>query len=120
MTRWKSRPAINGIRVYDADGAPLDPDNSTVVRERISLEKADPNILRNEITTIDDALTRPWTVTRTYRRHPAVWNDYVCAATNEHLAIGHDDYLLSADGLLIAVKKRQRPPDLRYFDEPQP
>jgi len=47
MTRWKSRPAINGIRVYDADGAPLDPDNSTVVRERISLEKADPNILRN-------------------------------------------------------------------------
>jgi len=71
--------------VYDADGAPLDPDNSTVVRERISLEKADPNILRNEITTIDDALTRPWTVTRTYRRHPAVWNEYVCAATNEHL-----------------------------------
>jgi len=72
MTRWKSRPAINGIRVYDADGAPLDPDNSTVVRERISLEKADPNIPRHEITTIDDALTRPWMVTRTYRRHTSV------------------------------------------------
>ena len=111
---------INGVRVYDSDGAPLDPDNSTIVRERISLDKADPNILRNEIITIDHALTRPWRVTRSYRRHPAVWNEYVCAATNEHVAIGQDDYLLSADGLLMPVKKGQRPPDLRYFDEPQP
>jgi hypothetical protein len=109
---------INGIRVYDADGAPLDPDNSTIVRERISLDKADRNILHNEITTIDGALTRPWTVTRTYRRLPEVWGEYVCTAGNEHLAIGRDDYLLSADGALMPVKKGQKPPDLRYFDAP--
>jgi hypothetical protein len=110
---------INGVRVYDSSGAPLHPDNATVVKERISL--ADPNILRNEITTIDDALARPWTVTRTYRRSPnPVWHEYVCSVSNEHVVIGHDDYLLSADGLLMPVKKGQKPPDLRYFDLPQP
>jgi hypothetical protein len=111
---------INGIHVYDSNGAPFHPDNSTVVKERINLDKADPNIMHNEITTMDDALTRPWTVTRTYRRHSDEWSEYVCAATNQHVAIGHDDYLLSADGALMPVKKGQRSPDLRYFDEPQP
>jgi hypothetical protein len=34
------------------------------------------------------------------------------------IVIGRDDYLLSADGLLMPVKKGQKPPDLRYFDQP--
>ena len=106
--------------MYDCSGAPFHPDNSTVVKERISLDKTNPGILHNEITMMDDALTRPWTVTRSYRRNPAVWDEYVCAATNQHVAVGHDDYLLSADGLLMPVKKGQKPPDLRYFDAPQP
>jgi hypothetical protein len=109
---------INGIRVFDGNGAPLHPDNSTIVKERITLDEADHNHLRNEITTTDNALTRPWTVMRTYRRLPAVWDEYVCAAGNEHVAIGHDDYMLSADGLLMPAKKGQKPPDLRYFDGP--
>jgi hypothetical protein len=29
--------------------------------------------------------------------------------------IGKDAYFLSADGLLMPVKKDQAPPDLRYF-----
>jgi hypothetical protein len=39
-----------------------------VIRERISLDKANPDLLHNEITSIDNALTRPWTVTKTHRR----------------------------------------------------
>jgi hypothetical protein len=35
------------------------------------------------------------------------------------ILIGRDDYLLSADGLLMPVKKGQKPPDLRYFNQPQ-
>lgn len=111
---------INGVRVFNSNGAPLHPDNSTIVKERIGLDKANPEVLRNEITVTDDALTRPWTVTRTYRRHPPSWDEYVCAATNEHISIGHDDYLLSADGTLMPVKKGQKPPDLRHFDAPPP
>jgi hypothetical protein len=109
---------INGVRVFDGNGAPLHPDNSTIVKERISLDKADPGHLNNEITAMDDALTRPWTVMRTYRRLPAAWDEYVCTAGNEHLAIGPNDYMLSADGLLMPAKKGQKPPDLRYFDAP--
>jgi hypothetical protein len=109
---------INGTRVYDSDGAPFHPDNATVVKERISLDKKD--ILRNDITTIDNALTRPWTVTRSYKRdRDSEWREYVCAASNQHVVIDHEDYLLSADGLLMPVRKGERPPDLRYFDQPQ-
>jgi hypothetical protein len=111
---------INGIHVFDGNGAPLHPDHSTVVKERISLDKADPGRMHNEITVMDDALTRPWTVTRTYRRLPAAWDEYVCTAGNQHIAIGHDDYLLSADGLLMPVRKGQKAPDLRNFDDPRP
>jgi hypothetical protein len=112
---------MRGARVYDSSGAPFHPDDDTIVKERISLDRANPDVLRNEITTIDHALTRPWTVTRSYRRtRNPEWREYVCGADNEHIVIGHDDYLLSADGLLMPVKKGQKPPDLHYFDQPRP
>jgi hypothetical protein len=34
---------------------------------------------------------------------------------NQHVRIGPESYMLSADGLLMPVKKGQPPPDLRYF-----
>jgi hypothetical protein len=42
---------------------------------------------------------------------------YVCAANNQHVVIGKEDYFLSADGLLMPVRKDQKPPDLRRFDQ---
>jgi hypothetical protein len=109
---------INGTRVYDSDGAPFHPDNQTVIKEHISLDKADRDVLRNEITTIDNALTRPWTVARSYHRNrDSEWREYVCAASNQHIVIDHEDYLMSADGLLMPVRKGEKPPDLRYFDQ---
>jgi hypothetical protein len=32
-----------------------------------------------------------------------------------HVAIGKEAYFLSAEGLLMPVRKGQEPPDLRYF-----
>ena len=49
---------------------PLHQDNQTIIKERIYLDKTDPNMLHDEITTIDHALTRPWIVTKDYRRAP--------------------------------------------------
>src|SRR5260370_40191275 len=57
---------MRGPRLFDSSGIPLAKDNETVVKEKIHLDKADPDILRNEITTYDHALTRPWTVSRFY------------------------------------------------------
>src|SRR5262249_12262624 len=61
---------FKGPRVFESSGLPLHADNQTVVKERIYLDKNDKDVLHDEITTIDHALTRPWTVCRTYLREP--------------------------------------------------
>jgi hypothetical protein len=109
---------FKGPRAYDASGLPLHEDNESVFKERIFLDKADPDLLHDEITTIDHALTRPWTVTKNYRRNPypqAEWREWICGENNPHVVIGKDNYYLSADGLLMPARKDQAPPDLRYF-----
>jgi hypothetical protein len=108
---------IKSPHVYDASGIPFHRDEAAVVKERIQLDKANPNVLRNDITTIDNALTGPWTITRTYgRTREYAWNPYTCAEDNQHVIIGKEDYMLSADGLLMPVRKDQPPPDLRNFE----
>src|SRR5262249_44629637 len=57
---------IGGPRTFDSSGLPLHEDGQTLVEEYLHLDRDNPDILRNEITTIDHALTRPWTVTRSY------------------------------------------------------
>ena len=107
---------LKGPRAFDASGIPLHADNRTIVKERIYLDKADPDILHDEVTTIDNALTRPWTVTKNYRREPnPIWFDNNCPENNNHVVIGKENYFLSADGLLMPAKKGQAAPDLRYF-----
>jgi hypothetical protein len=109
---------FKGPRTLDSTAIPLHADNETVIKERISADAADRNILHDEITLFDHAFTRPWTITKTYRRGaqtPPVWHEAVCNDTNVHTRIGQQDYMLSADGLLMPAKKDQAPPDLRYF-----
>jgi hypothetical protein len=109
---------MKGPRSYEASGLPLHADNQTIVNERISLDQADPNVLHDEITTIDHALTRPWTVTKTYRRErDPRWLENECAEDNHHVIIGKENYFLSGDGHLMPTKKDQAPPDLKYFGQ---
>jgi hypothetical protein len=110
---------LRGPRAFDTSGLPLHEDNATVVKERISLDKVDRNVLRNEITTIDHALTHPWTVTRTYRResNPA-WLEYNCGENLKSVVIRGETYQVSDDGYLMPGKKDQPQPDLRYFKQP--
>src|SRR5205807_6343891 len=61
---------FKGPRAYDSTGLPLHFDNQSTFKERFHLDKADPNILHDEITVFDHALTRPWSVDKTYRRNP--------------------------------------------------
>jgi hypothetical protein len=109
---------MKGPRDYDVDGLPLHQDDQTVIKERIYLDKANPNVLHDEITTIDHALTRPWTVTKSYKReNDPIWNEYDCNESNNHVAIGKENYFMSADGYLMPGRKGQQPPDLRYFSQ---
>ena len=109
---------FSGPRSFDNAGIPLHADNQTVIKERIFRDKQDPAIIHDVMTTIDNALTRPWTVDKTYRftTNPH-WVQNICSVGNNHVVIGKDAYFLSADGLLMPTKKDQAPPDLRYFPQ---
>jgi len=114
---------FRGPRTLDSTSIPLHEDNQTVVRERIFSDLANHDILHDEITLIDHAFTRPWTVTKSYRRGPQarpLWRESVCAENNAHTRIGNQDYMLSPGGLLMPAKKDQAPPDLRYFKPTRP
>lgn len=108
---------FKGPRVFDATGIPLHDDNKTVIQERIFLDAKNPDRLHDEVTTIDDALTRPWTVTRDYNReHDPVWPEFVCAEDNHHVMVGPETYFRGVDGTLMPTRKGQPPPPLRGFD----
>jgi len=114
----ETRGPFKGPRAYDASGLPLAFDNESVFKERFYLDKSNPNLLHDEITVIDHALTRPWSVDKTFRRdanpHPD-WTLNSCIEGNNQVVIGDENYFLSGDGLLMPAKKDQAPPDLRYF-----
>jgi hypothetical protein len=107
--------SIRGPKTWDQSGMPMASDNETIVNERLYLDKNDPNILHNEMTTIDNSLTRPWSAITDYRRNPKVmWHEDACLA-NPYITIEKQVYMLSADGRLMPLKKNQSPPDLGYF-----
>ena len=107
---------LKGYRIVDATGIPLAENGSTVIKERLHLDKADPDLLRNEITIIDDAFTRPWTVSRLYRReHNPIWEEYNCTEDNRWVVLGGRIYLLDPDGYLMPAVKGEPPPDAEIF-----
>ncbi len=109
---------IRAPHTYDAQGIPFHEDNQAVIKERIYVDKADKNLLHDDITSYDHALTQPWTKNRTYKRNSnarPVWFEEACAADNAMVKIGNDPYFLSPDGVLMPTRKDQPPPDTRYF-----
>jgi hypothetical protein len=112
---------FKGPRAFDYTGLPLHFDNQSTFKERFYLDKSDPNLLHDNITVLDHALTRPWSVDKTFRRNPnprPSWPESPCNEGNVNVVIGKENYFLSADGLLMPAKKDQAPPDLRYFKQP--
>jgi hypothetical protein len=118
----ETRGPFKGPRVYDFAGLPLHYDNKSVFKERIYIDKTNPNILHDEITVIDNALTHPWTTDKKYVRTPNSqpdWPEVSCPENNAQIFIGKENYFPSSDGLLMPAKKDQAPPDLRYFQKSQ-
>jgi hypothetical protein len=107
---------FKGPRIIDNTGVPLHLDNQTVIKERISLDKTDANLLHDEVTLIDHAFTRPWTVTRNFRRdRKAAWIEYLCQENNNYAILRGESYFITQDGYLMPMSKNQPPPDLRNF-----
>jgi hypothetical protein len=110
---------LRGPRTWDQTGMPMHEDNDTLIKERFHLDQTDKNLLHLDMTTTDGSITRPWSVSKSFRRQDkAVWMENNCTEGNTHIAIGKDNYMVSADGMLMPVRKGQEPPDLRYFNPP--
>jgi len=114
---------FKGPRGFGAD-TPMHEDNETVIKERIWVDKQDANLLHDEFTIADHSLTKPWVVTKTYKREATPvqqiwWREAVCVENNPHIKIADEDYMLSGDGMLMPTRPGQQPPDLRYFKQSQ-
>jgi hypothetical protein len=111
---------MRGPKSWDQSGMPMADDDEGIIKERLVLDKKDPNILHNEMTTIDNSLARPWTTTRSYRRvksaKEATWVEDNCIEGQAHVTIGKESYFLSGDGTIMPSRKDQPPPDLKYFN----
>jgi hypothetical protein len=111
--------AIRGPHTYDASGIPFHQDGEAVVSEKIHADPANPDILHDEITTVDHALTRPWTVTRSFgRAAPQAlldWSEHLCIEDAGRVEIEEQIYKVSPEGLLMPNHKDQKAPDLGYF-----
>ncbi|HEY7298386.1 MAG TPA: hypothetical protein VH684_10660 [Xanthobacteraceae bacterium] len=110
---------FKGPRALDPTGIPVHTDNQSIVKERIYRDKTAPDTLHDELTLFDHALTRPWTVLKTYRRSPAkypIWREENCPAITRLIKIGNEVYFKGADDNLLPTRKDQPPPDLKYFD----
>ena len=99
---------MKGPRLFDSAAFRSHEDNETVVKEKLYLDKANPDILRNEITTNDHALTRPWTVSRFYKRehNPQLRGIQL----HRGQSLGRDrrrTYLADSEGYLMPIQKDQ-------------
>jgi hypothetical protein len=110
---------LKNPRAFDASGAPLHADGKTVVKERIYLDKADQNVLHDDMTVLDNALIRPRVSNKRYIRElrPIVWVEAICPEGNPYVQLEGEIYMRGADGKLMPAKKGQRPPDLTHFNE---
>ena len=109
---------FKGPRALDPQGIPVHPDNQSIVRERIFLDKAAPDVMHDDLTLIDHAFTRPWSVFKTYRRNAVkypVWREENCPGITRLVKIGKEIYFKGADDNLLPTRKDQPPPDLKYF-----
>ena len=98
---------FKGRRAYDATGLPLHFDNQSIIKERIHLDPSDQNLMHDETTVIDHALTRPWTVDKKYLRRPNPrpdWEEAYCVEGTALVTIGGEMYYLDGDGLLMPAR----------------
>ncbi len=111
---------FKGPRALDPTGIPTHVDNQSIVKERLYLDTSDPAVLHDDITLIDHALTRPWSVAKTYRRNAdprPTWREENCPGVTRLTRIGNELYFKGADDKLLPTRKDQPPPDLRYFNQ---
>ena len=101
---------LTSPRMFDWTGAPLHENGETVVLEEIRLREA--GLLENTITTIDDALTKDWTIRQRYERNQGqvVWTGHVCVEEPRYFELGGYWYQLDPKTYAIEPANEDQPP----------
>jgi hypothetical protein len=108
-----------GPRVFDAPLTTFACGQSDIVKERYTFDRIP--IVRSEVTVFDHALTRPWIVTKRYCGSSDLqpwWVEDNCMETIV-ISASRGNRTFSAPTERCLRKKGQRPPHLRYFDQPR-
>jgi len=109
---------LKGLRLMENTGIPLADDGETIVKEQLTLDRADPNIMHNDISTDDHAFTHPWVVSRIYKRvRDARPQEDNCAEENRLMVIGGRTYMTDPNGYLMPVQKGEPAPDPQLFQK---
>ena len=108
--------SLRGPRVFDARAVPLHENNRTVVREEIRL--VDAKTMEDKITTTDDALAHPWTITQRYSRKTdkIVWKEHLCVKGKWYLTLGEDWYIFDPATETLTPARQDQPPLVRASD----
>ena len=110
--------AIKGPRSFDSTAVVAHDNNQTVVLEEF--RRIDEETLEDKITTIDDALTGPWTVQRRYSHTPfsqdILWVEYVCAEGNRHLNLGEEWYFINKEEGTLEPTRDGQPRMVPVYD----
>ena len=109
--------ALRGPRAFDKNGVPFHENNETVVREQLRL--VDAQTLEDKITTIDAALTRPWTIEQRYSRKTdrVVWKEHLCIKGKWYLTLGDDWYIFDPATETLAPALAGQAPLVRELPE---
>jgi len=109
---------LKNPRTFDPSGIPVHKDAETIVKERFYLDQANHDILHDEVTVFDHALTHPWTVLKNMKRErKPIWVESICSEGNVHVNIGGQHYMINGDGELMPSMKDQPPPSLKHFNQ---
>ena len=119
-SRW--RPAASRGRArWTPAGCRCIPTTGPSSRSASSSTRPIAIVLHDQITTIDHAYSRPWTVTRGLQsRGQPHWVETNCDAENHYLMLGKETYFISVDGYLMPTKKNQPAPALGKFEPSRP
>ena len=105
---------LKGPRNFDNSGIPLHKDQQTIIKERIT-STPPITMCSHQITTIDHALTEPWTVPKTYERdRNPIWSSGLLGGHPPRVD-RRRRLLHQRRGPADADQEGESAPDLRYF-----
>jgi len=102
---------LKNPRTFDPSGVLLHRDGQTVIKERFYLDKANPDILHDEITRSGPRTHAPLDGREDMKRErKPIWVESICGEGNVHVNIANQHYMLNATASSCPPRRTSRRP----------